>query len=205
MLVGGRGPVLLLLTTAGVLAFSSLRTVALAAAVLVPLTAFAAQQMSGLEREQFTGKEVRATIGACAIALAGAALLAPSVAGSPAGVPSELDAEIAAIPRGSIVCNEWDYGGYLIWAHPNVRVTMDSRVEIYSRAHIDSYASFLSARPGWQAYVADTNCTYALVRDRAAVTEALTERLGWSTVAARGGSVLLRAPSSDPTVPSGSQ
>jgi hypothetical protein len=127
-------------------------------------------------------------------ALVLAAGLAPSRAGTPGRVPLGLDTSLDAIPTGTAVCNEYVLGGWLIWAHPNLRPTIDGRTEVYSVQHVAAYVDFVRASPGWESYVQATRCTYALLPEDAPVVEALTQRSDWSVVKTDSGRTLLRAP-----------
>jgi hypothetical protein len=184
--------VVLLLGLALVLALLYLRTLPIAAVILAPLAAGTMNRV--LPRESFTRCERVLTAGLAVTGLALAGMLAATTAREPGSGPNDLDPQIAALPQGTVVCNEWGDGGWLIWKHPNVRVTMDSRVEIYSVDHIEAYRDFLGAAPGWQEYPSGVGCAYALLPTDQPVTEALTTRLGWSTVATGTDRVLLRAP-----------
>jgi hypothetical protein len=134
------------------------------------------------------------TVGLTALGLVVAGLLAPARGAQPAWGPNDLDSQIAALPAGTVLCNDYGSGGWLIWKHPNVRPAIDGRTEVYPVAHVESYMTFQSAAPGWGAYVKDTGCRWALVPSDLPVAEALVEQTHW-TVAARASSyVLLRSP-----------
>ena len=91
----------------------------------------------------------------------------------PAWGANDLDAPLAALPQGTVVCNDYGVGGWLIWRHPNVRPTIDGRVEVYATGHVKEHIDFERAAPGWQAYVRRTGCTYALLTKDQPVVEAL--------------------------------
>jgi hypothetical protein len=184
--------VVLLLGLTLVLALLYLRTLPIAAVIVAPLAAQTTARL--LPREPVARREGVLTVGLAALALVVAGVLAAATARLPGSGPNDLDAQIAALPQGTVVCNEWGDGGWLIWKHPNVRVTMDTRVEIYSVRHIEAYASFLRAAPGWQEYPTGLGCTYALLPIAEPVVEALTTRQHWATVATGIDRVLLRAP-----------
>jgi hypothetical protein len=185
--------VLLLTALALVLAVTYTRTAGVAAAIVAPLAAAATMRLLGQHRPNVSGLERRVTLGLGIGALAFAALITPSAASKPGLGANALDSDIAALPAGTIVCNDWLDGGWLIWKHPNLRVTMDSRVEIYSVEHIRSYSAFLGARSGWESYVSDNACTAALLRTDSAAADAVAALGGWHVVAAQEGYVLLTA------------
>jgi hypothetical protein len=170
------------------------RTIAVGAAIVAPIAAAALQGLLPRGPEPVRRREVGLTLGFASAALVVAALVAPSRAAVPEWGPNGLDAPIAALPQGTVLCNEYGIGGWLIWKHPNIRPAIDGRVEIYSFDHVQSYMDFENARPGWQRYLTQTGCRWALVSDGLPVAEALTAQARW-TVAARGdGYLLLKAP-----------
>jgi hypothetical protein len=183
---------LLLLGLALTLALLYARTIAIAAVIVAPL---AAQTVRGvLPRERVTRQEgvVTATLAALSLVVAGS--LAPGRASQPGSGPNDLSPAIAALPSGTILCNEQIDGGWLIYEHPNVRVTMDTRVEIYSVEHIESHLGFIRASPGWQDYPKRLGCQYALLSQKDPVVEALTTRADWTVAASGVDRVLLKAP-----------
>lgn len=189
---GGRGLHVFLTTVLAFgLAVTYARTAGVAAAIMAPLTAAALTRLSRLAVPDVSPRERLVTVGFGVGALAVAALLVPASAGKPGLGANELDAEIAALPQGTVICNDWLDGGWLIWKHPNVRVTMDSRVELYSVEHIRSYSAFLNAKPGWENYLAANNCTAALVQFDSPIAGPLADLDGWHVIAARGGHLVL--------------
>jgi hypothetical protein len=140
-------------------------------------------------------REVALTLGLTASALAVAGFLAPSRGALPEWGPNDLDRQIAALPSGTVLCNDYGSGGWLIWKHPNVRPAIDGRTEVYAVSHVEAYMTFQSAAPGWDAYLERTGCRWALVPSDLPVAEALVRQAHW-TVAARGATYsLLRSPS----------
>ena len=170
------------------------RTIAVGAAIVAPMAAMAIARVVSLRREPIQRREVALTVGLTVLGLAVAGLLAPSRGAQPAWGPNDLDRQIAALPTGTVLCNDYGSGGWLIWKHPNVRPAIDGRTEVYSLEHVESYMTFQSAAPGWDDYLEATRCRWALVPSDLPVAEALVEQARW-TVAARGSShVLLRSP-----------
>jgi hypothetical protein len=170
------------------------RTVAVGAATVAPLAAEAITMATRRSYETVTSGE-RWTRGVAVVAaLTIAAFLAPSRTSEPEKVPSAMDPTLAAIAPGTIVCNEYRLGGWLIWRHPQLRLSIDPRTEIYSPEHAASRFTFMRAEPGWQQYPARAKCTYALLDRKTSAPEALTAQLGWSEVETTEEFVLLRAP-----------
>ncbi|GAA6527554.1 hypothetical protein [Intrasporangium sp. DVR] len=189
----GRASYVVLLTVlAFVLAVAYARTAGVAAAIVAPLSAAGLTRLARQPAPTVSHRENQVTAGFGIVALAVAAVMVPTVAARPGLGANELDAEIAALPVGTVVCNDWLDGGWLIWKHPNVRVTMDSRVEIYSVDHIRGYSAFVNAGKGWEAYLAENSCTVALLRTDSAIAHVLVAHAGEGGATTRGGHVLLR-------------
>lgn len=185
---------ILLVGLATAFALLYVRTIAVGAAIVAPLAALTIARVARLHREPLARREVALTLGLAAAALAVAGLLAPSRGAQPGYGPNDLDRQIAALPAGTVLCNDYDSGGWLIWKHPNVRPTIDGRAEVYAVSYVDAYMSFQSAAPGWQGVLARTGCRWALVPTDLAVSDALVRQARW-TVAARGSTyLLLRSP-----------
>jgi hypothetical protein len=39
-----------------------------------------------------------------------------------------------------------------VFRHPDLKPTMDTRVEVYTVERIQEYLAFIAASPGWQSY-----------------------------------------------------
>jgi hypothetical protein len=170
------------------------RTVAVGAAVIAPVAAATIQVLLPRDREPVTRREIGLTTGLTALGLLVAALVLPTRAAVPTWGANDLDVPLAALPRDTVVCNDYGVGGWLIWRHPNVRPTIDGRVEIYATGHVKEHIEFERATPGWQAYLGKTGCTYALLGKGQPVVEALTEQARWTVVQRGSEYVLLRKP-----------
>ena len=170
------------------------RTIAIGAAVVAPIAALTLQRLLHSAPEPVRRREVVLTLGFATLGLLVAGFVATSRGARPEWGPNDLDRQIAALPQGTVLCNDYGAGGWLIWKHPNVRPAIDGRTEVYSLAHMQSYIDFQQAQPGWEKYLTQTGCRWALVRTDQPVSEALTAQTRW-TVAARGADyLLLKAP-----------
>jgi hypothetical protein len=175
------------------LAFAHARTVALAAVMAAPLAAAALQSLLPIADEPVGRRERVATAVLPLAALALVAVLAPSIASRPAlGAPA-LDAPLSSLPAGTVVCSDEAAGGWLEWAHPQLRPTMDTRVEIRTADRIAAYHRFVAGAVGWQTYPAELHCGAALLADDASVATLMADA-GWTRVAAGDGYVLFGAP-----------
>jgi hypothetical protein len=169
------------------------RTVGLGAVILAPLAATAIQDLVGQPIPGTLSRERLAVASAGLGSLLVAALLVPTVAAAPAIGPNDLDAALAQLPPGSIVCNDQTDGGWLMLQHPGLRPTMDTRVELYSVDHIEAYLRFMAGDAEWQAYPNRVGCTYAVLPVDAAVVPLMRATREWSLVGQAQSYVLLRS------------
>ena len=193
---GGRrvGWTRLLLWTAGLLsALMYARTIAVGAILLAPLFAEVVQRWLP-ERSTPRRWEVRTLAAATLASLALATVMVPTTAARPADVPASFDRELRALPQGTVVWNVDALGGWLLYAYPNVKPTMDTRAEVYGPDYLRAYVRAISGYPGWQQTVAATGARYALVSSDGALADGLQRQLGWSLAATEPPYALLKAP-----------
>ena len=170
------------------------RTVALAAAMLVPVLARALQGRIPLVREAVGRLEVGVLVAAVLVGLGASWGLAGARAAEPQGFPTGLDRELSATAPGTVVCNDYDAGGWLWWAHPDLVPVIDGRTELYDAADVESYARFANGT-GTDVQVRRFGCTAALVHPESA-SAAVLRAEGWSAAATAEGWTLLTAPES---------
>jgi hypothetical protein len=72
------------------------------------------------------------------------------------GVPSDLSTQLSALPRGTVVLNEYELGGWLMWSQPQLEPVIDPRTEVYAVSCVHRYVDALGVLPGWRNFVADT-------------------------------------------------
>ena len=126
--------------------------------------------------------------------LAALALSVSSTSSVPGDVPNDLDADLAALPAGSPIINDYSLGGWLRWRHPGIQTVVDGFTDGYTPAAIGDYAAAHAVEAGWEDYVAQTGAESALLRLNSPLATALVDRLGWEAVGSDEGYVLLRAP-----------
>ena len=101
---------------------------------------------------------------------------------------------IAALPQGTVVCNEYALGGWLILDHPNVRPAFDPRTELFTIDYIDTSIAFTRATPGWQRLPVITGCRYAIQPSNSARIGVLTTEANWQVLGSDRGYTMLAAP-----------
>ncbi len=135
-----------------------------------------------------TRRESAFRLGVAAL-LFGAALLKGYAVTRPAFVESVLRARFpvdAAAwmrenrPAGNLF-NEYNWGGYLLWALPEYPVAVDGRTDLYGDAVLRRYLEAYAAAPGWQATLNAWGVRLALLAPNAPLGDALREA-GWRAV-----------------------
>ena len=174
------------------------RSVAIGAAMLVPLCAGAVQSLLARPTGPVRRHERWLVGGITAGFLVVAACLVPMTARAPAGTPNRLDTQLDALPRGTVVLNEYALGGWLLWRHPSLAPVIDGRAEVFDPAYIRRYMSAASASSGWRGFLTQTGARTALVAQGSPLATALQERLAWRQTGSDMGYVLLQAPTSSP-------
>ena len=186
------------------LAFAALSTlwmwrlVPLGAIAAAPLVALALQEHLNARREAFSTRERRGLwLTGLSLLAAGALVCATATGADSARYPSDLrpiDAALDQLPQGTVVLDDFGISGWLLWAHPELRPVADLRGEIYGQDYLRAYTDALTVKPGWDAFVARTHPSVALVATDSALGDALRHRLNWAVVASTDDFVLLRAP-----------
>jgi hypothetical protein len=169
---------------------SSMRTVGLGAVILAPLAARVLDGALARPRPRVTAPErvLLATGTVAALTLAG--VLAATGPDQPQGVPSRLDSSLSALEPGTVVWNTDLLGGWLMWSHPRLRLTADTRAEIYGPARARAYLRVVGAEPGWEQDLDASGARAVLVEQQVPLVAALQAR-GWTSRGSDAGYVLL--------------
>ncbi len=117
----------------------------------------------------------------------------------PATVPLAMDPALSSLDPGTVVFNDYDIGGWLLWHHPELDPVVDGRADVYDIEHFRAVMESFSARPGWDETVTATGARVALLKGSSPLAGALRDRSGWTVSGDDGTYVLLRA--SGVTVP----
>ena len=182
----------LVLLTAGFSVYS-LRTVPVAAALLVPILS------SGLQRAVGSWNPPRRREVASVVLLASASLgvlgmVVPHTAAVPPGQPAWVDRELVPLPAGTAVLNEWGWGGYLMWRYPGLHLVMHGYGDTFTTAELDRNKDISELVPGWEDRVEDLQVDYALLPPDSPLAYALAEHAGWRVIRVSDDVELLEAP-----------
>ncbi len=175
------------------------RTVAVGAAIAVPLFvgvvshALRERMPTTTSRTWSNSIEALVVSASTLVCLLLALLVLPASARTPVDMPTGLDAELDRLPRGTVVLNEYGFGGWLRYAHPDLVPVMDERTELFTVSYVEAYLGARATRVGWTDFVAQTGARAAVVPTNSALADALTHRLGWRIVSTADGFILLAA------------
>ena len=87
-------------------------------------------------------------------------------------------AALAALPSGPGLFNQYDWGGYLIFAKSSTPVFIDGRLFPFVPDILEDYRIIVSARPGWEDVIDRRGVRTILVRPTDPIAVRATER-GW--------------------------
>jgi hypothetical protein len=183
----------LLLLQAGGWAVYSARTVPVAAAMIAPLAAAAFQSLMG-DMTVAGLKEKRLVLAGGGLALIVMAALAPSLVTYGPKHPDWEEHALGALPPGTVLLNDWQWGGYLMWEHPHLNVVMHGYGDTFTRAELDRNVALTRAESGWLEDLEETGAMVALLEAESDLAYALEQFLGWKAVHADDDVVLLTAP-----------
>lgn len=131
---------------------------------------------------------------AAVLAAGGLVLVFAALTGTPApdtgGYPT---AALPALRAGPGLLNQYDWGGYLIWAAPATPVFVDGRLTPYLPGVIADYTTVLGVHPGWREVLAKRGIRQLLVRPTDPVAVRARD-LGWPIRASSEAFVLIDVP-----------
>ena len=162
--------VVLLVLAVG-LAVWSRRTVPVAAAMLTPLAAGALQGLAG-RRTPVDRRERRTVAVAVILAVVALAVAVPFTSADPPEQPSWVDPALSALPAGTKVLDDWAYGGYLMWRHPQLDLMMHGYGDTFTTAELDRNQRLLALGPGWENDLRESGARVAVLRPSSAVRRA---------------------------------
>jgi hypothetical protein len=165
---------------AGFAVYSS-RTVPVAACMLVPVAAFQLQRVVGSVRR--LGRPERwLMIGVAVASLGILAAMVPSTSDNPPPQPTWVEPTLTAMPDGTRILNESVFGGYLMWAYPDLDFMFSGYGDIYTTDELRTMSRINDLKPGWDNLIRTAHPAYAFVDPQSALAYALTHTEGWSVV-----------------------
>jgi len=105
---------------------------------------------------------------------------------------------VAALDELSLhgnVFNEMPWGGYLLYARPDIPVFIDGQTDFYGEQVFREYADVVYVRPGWDQILSDRGVTWALIPPGGPLAERLRSDSSWEEAWSDGtATVLVRIP-----------
>ena len=99
--------------------------------------------------------------------------------------------QLVLILQGSAVLDEWDFGPYLLWRHPELQVVAHGYGDVFTDAELARNAGLMRQAPGWREDLAELDVDAALVDPDTSLGYALMDDPGWRVVEADDAYALL--------------
>lgn len=167
---------------AGGFAVWSLRTVPVAAVMLMPLVARAARPLLRTRPGPLLRREVYAVVGSGLVALAVLAAVVPHTSDRPPTQPTWVDPALSALPAHTPVVSDWAYAGYLMWRFPDLDLVMHGYGDTYTIPELQRNEDLLTIAPGWDQELRSTHAEVALLPPGYRLAYALEHQEGWRVV-----------------------
>ena len=160
----------------------SWRTVPVSALLLVPTIAV----LSGRRRTPHPAPPDRVervlVLGGTAVALAVLAVTVPFTSDQPPSQPAWVDPALSSLPPGTKVVDAWDWGGYLMWRHPQLDLLMHGYGDTFTVAELERNTDIQNLESGWQDELRRTGATIAVLRPDSPLADALVHQEHWTVL-----------------------
>jgi hypothetical protein len=181
-----------------------MRTVPVMAIAVAPLAATALQSFSGPRRSYLKPSArlafLSSAVALLAIPMAGSALASAAAPHPTGGLPGTTAAgvlsathAVEALPGRVRLFNQYELGGWLLWAARDTSPVVDGRADVYSVEHFRGYMDALKMKPGWREFVEDADVDAAFLAEAAPLAAGL-QLIGWTVHHEQGGLVVLLPP-----------
>jgi hypothetical protein len=159
------------------------RTVGILAIAMAPLAAQTLQSWSGSQVRPVAlsgANRAIAVIMVVVTTVLGTLWLA-QIPGIKKGAPYAATRFLDDLPGRAKVINEYEFGGWLLWAGRDVSPGIDGRAETKTVEYLNEYVSTLNLQGDWRSFVRGLDADAAWLRKEAPLVEGL-RLLGWQTV-----------------------
>ncbi|MDT0201188.1 hypothetical protein [Nocardioides sp. AE5] len=187
----------LLFLIAGAWCLYSMRTVPVGAALVAPVAAAALTRLVPEQDEATTGSDRRLAWVGWVVAVAALPLIAPHTLKVGPELPDRIEEDLAALPAGAVVLNEWKWGGYLMWKHPELDFVVSGYGDIYTTEELDRNVTLTKVDPGWDSRLDEIGPTVALLDAESRLAYALIHTSGWTVSRESDGVVLMKPPTTE--------
>jgi hypothetical protein len=170
------------------------RTVPVAAAVLVPVTAPALQAVTRRGARPPGRREVVA-VGAAGLAtLLALALAVPHRVPDPTDRPGWLQPALSSLPPGTLVLSSWDTSAVLMWRFHGIQPVSHGYGDTFTVRELQRNLDIEALAPGWQRELHDARCTTAVLDPDSPLARALVRDEHWTVEHRSDGLEMLVAP-----------
>lgn len=177
-----RGPAnwthIALLAMAAGLAIYSIRTVPVAASIVVPLLARTVGRWPAGSTSTTRGERY-AVLGGFATAVAALTIVVPATADSPPIEPVQIEAALSSLPAGTPIWASEDWGGYVLWAHSNLVPVLHGYGDAFSNREYERYSDIATLEPHWFEDFQELGVNVALLRMSDRLGAVLVTDHGW--------------------------
>jgi len=190
-----RTPEICFVLMATFIGLSYTRTVGILAIAMAPLAAQTLQSWSGRTVRSVTlsrpDRAMAVTLVVVTTVL-GAAWLT-QIPAVKKGAPYSATRFLDDLPGRAKVINEYEFGGWLLWAGRDVSPGIDGRAETKTVEYLNEYVNALNLQGDWRSFVEDSGADAAWLRKEAPLVEGL-RLLGWRTAHADDFTYILLPP-----------
>lgn len=173
----------------------AVRTVPVAAAMLAPLLAISLRGRVVLTAPDIRGDRRAAVVMALVSAVLLVLVVAPNDQQGPA-IDRAVDDRLDTLPGGTRVLDDWGWGGYFIWRHPELDFVMHGYGDAYEPDELARNSAITNLAPGWDLLVAKTGADHAVLEQGSALAYALEHTLDWDIAVMSDQWIVLDAPAS---------
>lgn len=103
------------------------------------------------------------------------------IPGVKTGAPYAATSYLDELPGRARVINEYELGGWLLWAARDVSPAVDGRAATHTVSYLNAYVDSLNLHGDWRGFVKAMDADAAWLRKEAPLVEGL-QMLGWRTV-----------------------
>jgi hypothetical protein len=107
-------------------------------------------------------------------------------------LPSWSEDELTSLPDGAVVLNDWEWGGYLMWKHPDLDFVLSGYGDIYTTEELDRNIDLVRVNPQWDEAVESIAPDLIILRTDSPLTYALEQSADWSVIRSADGVTVLR-------------
>ena len=160
----------------------SLRTVPVAAVMLMPLLARAARPLLKTWPVPIRRRELYGVHGSGLVALVVLTAVVPHTSDAPPAQPAWADAALSGLPDHTPVVSDWAYAGYLMWKYPEIDLVMHGYGDTYTVPELQRNEDILTIAPGWDRELRSTQARVAVLPPTYRLAYALEHQEGWRVV-----------------------